>query len=474
MTPARQCRTCSCRISRYNTNTEDYCEPCRRESPVGPPPKLTAPPPAIWELPDIRAAVAALDFGRISRLVRTHTGFTQRELATMTGISQNFLSQLENGRRRLSDTQKASRFLDGLEAPKGLLPASITDDPQPRAGHCNPHESIRRAATESLDFADFITPANTDDDLLAFFYDTLARIATDYVHRPVLPLLDDIVEIRNRLFTLLRGRQNPQHTRELYFLAGTSCLLLAHASQNLGDSTAALAQIRTANVCAHQADHRPLRAWTAGTAALITEWSTRSGRALELIDQAAALAPAGQSRIRIAAIEARTAARNGDHRRSTTALHRMRMAQEEAPEADGLSVFGGILTFPQAKQDYYAGATHTLLGSHDEAEHYAARAIEQYVHGPPEARSYGDEALATIDVIIARLAQGDIETALPALHTILSLPAECRIQQLGHSIQKVTEMLRKPAILPNPAAREVLELVHNYQVLGTAALPSVR
>lgn len=473
MTPARQCRTCSCRISRYNA--ADYCAPCLRNRPGCTPPRTTAPPPPdIWELPDIRAAVVDRNFGRISHLVRTYTGLTQHELATMTGISQNFLSQLENGKRRLSDRQRAARFFDGLGVPHGLVSASVTDDFQPRTEHRDPHESIRRAATESLDFADFITPANTDDDLLAFLYDTLARIATDYVHKPVLLLLDDIVDVRNRVFSLLRGRQKPQHTRELYFLAGTSCLLLAHASQNLGDSSAALAQIRTANACALQADHRPLRAWTAGTAALIAEWSTPSGRALEMIDQAAALAPAGQSRIRIAAIEARTAARNGDQPRSTAALHRMKLAQEETPEADGLSVFGGILTFPQAKQDYYAGATHTLLGSHDEALYYAIRAIDQYVHGPPEARSYGDESLATIDVIIARLAQGDIETALPALHAILSLPAERRIQQLGHSIQRVTEMLRKPAILSNPAAREVLELVHHYQVLGTAALPSVR
>ncbi|MER5988686.1 helix-turn-helix transcriptional regulator [Streptomyces sp. NPDC001787] len=422
----------------------------------------------------IREAAAALDFGQLSRLVRTHTGFTQQELATITGVSQNFLSQLENGQRRLSDAQKAARFLDGLGAPHGLHSSPPLDDPQTRNQHRDPHETIRRAATESLDFADFITSTNTDDDLLAFLYDTLARIATDYVHKPVLPLLDDIVAIRDRVFALLRGRQKPQHTRDLYFLAGTSCLLLAHASQNLGDSTAALAQIRTANACAHQADHRPLRAWTAGTAALIAEWSPRGERALELIDQAAALAPAGQSRIRIAAIEARTSARNGDKRRATAALLRMQMAQEEVPEADGLAVFGGILTFPQAKQDYYTGATHNLLGSHDEAECYAARAIDQYVHGPSEARSYGDEALATVDVIIARLAQGDIEAALPALRMILSLPVERRIQQLGHSVQKVTELLRTPTLLPKPTTREVLELAHNYQVLGTSALPSER
>lgn len=52
----------------------------------------------------------------------------------------------------------------------------------------------------------------------------------------------------------------------MFFLAGTCCLLLAHASQNLGDSASAMAQIRAALTCAEEADHHGLRAWTHGSA----------------------------------------------------------------------------------------------------------------------------------------------------------------------------------------------------------------
>ncbi|MDQ2881394.1 MAG: hypothetical protein M3Y48_09190 [Actinomycetota bacterium] len=69
-----------------------------------------------------------------------------------------------------------------------------------------------------------------------------------------------------------RGLHRLDNLRKLFFLAGTSCLLLAHASQNLGDSASAMAQVRAALTCAEQADHNGLRAWTHGTAVLIAEW----------------------------------------------------------------------------------------------------------------------------------------------------------------------------------------------------------
>ncbi|MFE7130809.1 XRE family transcriptional regulator [Streptomyces sp. NPDC057638] len=334
---------------------------------------------------------------------------------------------------------------------------------------------VGRAARESLGFANSIT-TNVTDETLSYLSDDLARIATAYVHAPILPLFGELTEVRNDLFQLLNGRQKPRHTRELFYLAGTTCLLLAHASQNLGDHRSALAQVHTADTCARQADHHGLLAWTAGTAALIAEWSPRPRRALQHIDRATALAPAGESRIRLAAIEARTAARIGDHHRAAGALRRMSTARDETPAPDTLADFGGILTFPAPKQDYYTGSTHSLLGNHTQAEHHATRAIEQYLRGPREERSYGDEALATVDIITARLAQGDVDAAATALQPLLALPPGQRIQQLGDGMQRITHALRRAPLLPNPTARELAGAITAFQVLdgATPALPSPR
>ncbi|MEU4998728.1 hypothetical protein [Streptomyces sp. NPDC021622] len=54
---------------------------------------------------------------------------------------------------------------------------------------------------------------------------------------------------------------------------------------------------------------------------------------------------------------------------------------DEPPLDDDLGQFGGFLTFPRAKQDYYLGGTYTLLGQHQQARHHAATAIEAYRMG---------------------------------------------------------------------------------------------
>ncbi|MFE0187622.1 helix-turn-helix domain-containing protein [Streptomyces sp. NPDC059008] len=424
-----------------------------------------------------------MDFGRVSRLVRQGTGLRQDDVARLTGLSQGYLSQLESGARRLTRLDKTQSFLDALDVPEELRPVASSSppihetlEPEPCSDDTDQLRSLATgAAQSSRAFADSISPSNVSTDELEQFGFTLARIATDYVHTPLLPLFTDLVAVRDELFDRLQGRQHPQQSRELFMLAGTACLLLAHASQNLGEPTSAMAQIRTARLCAEQADHKGLRAWTAGTVALIAEWSPQNRMALKLTEQAARLAPAGEARIRIAAIEARVAARIGDRELSLAALDRMQRAREESPLHDEVEQFGGLLTFPLAKQDYYLGGTYTLLGKHEQARHHATAAITAYRSGPTEERSYGDEALAHIDLITAGILQGDPDGATTALQHVLDLPLQMRIRQLGSAMDRLGGLMRRTDLKGNRTIRQLADLIHGYQVIdGAAALRSER
>jgi transcriptional regulator with XRE-family HTH domain len=66
--------------------------------------------------------------GTAARLIRRLTGLPQDEFAHRTGLSQGFLSQLENGMRQLTSVEKVIRFFDGLEAPVDLLPLPTRRD----------------------------------------------------------------------------------------------------------------------------------------------------------------------------------------------------------------------------------------------------------------------------------------------------------------------------------------------------------
>jgi transcriptional regulator with XRE-family HTH domain len=481
---AGRCRICRCKLSRYNSSG-DICGPCERAAPADAVPPAAGIPRHVWSHREVRDTLAALDFGRLSRLLRQLASLRQEDLATMAGVSQGYLSQLESGSRRLANIDKAIAFLNALEVPPELVRLPLSGSAEQSTHEQSNHDRTShprhlrslaaQAAEESLEFADFVTPSNIDDDALEYLSFEMSRIATDYVHTPLLPLVGDLISLRDRIFTLLKGRQRPQQTRELFLLAGTACLLLSHASQNLGDSRSAMAQVRTAWTCAEQADHTGLRAWTRGTAALIAEWSPHNRMALKLAEHGAALAPAGESRIRVAAIEARAAARIGDRQRALAAVERIKQARAETPQHDEVQQFGGLLTFPTAKQEYYLGSTYAMLGEYAEAEKHALTAVGQYASGPPERRSYGDEALASIDIVMARLAQGDVDAAAQRLQRILTLPSEFRIQQLGSAMNRVAGLLQQPALADNREARALCDLARGYQVIeGGHPIPSLR
>ncbi|WTG17529.1 helix-turn-helix domain-containing protein [Streptomyces decoyicus] len=481
MSGERRCLTCGCRLSRYNPDERDLCGACARGAPTSTAPEPPPIPARVWSDPGVQEALRVLDFGQVSRLLRQHARLRQDDLARLTGLSQGYLSQLESGARRLTRLDKTQAFLDALDVPVELRPlapgsAPVRKAPEPERDEADHLRSLATGAAQSSSaFAEFISSSNVNTDELEQFGFTLARIATDYVHAPLLPLFTELVAVRDELFDRLQGRQRPQQSRELFMLAGTACLLLAHASQNLGEQASALAQIRTARLCAEQADHTGLRAWAAGTAALITEWSPQNRMALKLTEHAAQLAPAGETRIRIAAIEARAAARIGDHELALAAIDRMRQAREETPLHDEVEQFGGLLTFPLAKQDYYLGGTYTLLGKHPEAHRHATAAIAAYRSGPREERSYGDEALAHIDLITAGILQGDPDGATTALQHVLDLPPQMRIRQLGSAMDRLGSLMRRTDLKGNRTIGQLADLIHGYQVIdGTAALRSER
>lgn len=306
------------------------------------------------------------------------------------------------------------------------------------------HRLTAAAAHTSLDFANWAEADYMASVVVDHVSYELARIAVDYVSRPAQPLLRDLVALRDTLFRLLRERPNPRQSRELFFLAGTTCLLLAHASQNLGDASAAMAQARTAWVCADQADHNGLRAWVRGTQALIAEWSRRPAAALEFALAGERFAVTPESQIRLAAIAARTHARIGNAQAAAEAVQRLRRVQQLPDRHDDLADFGGLLTFPTAKQHYYLGGTYALIGHHSYAAAAALEAIDMYETGPAEQRSYGDEALARVDVSTSLLSEGDVDGAAAVLELVLALPPEQRIQQLHDGLARVQRTLVLP------------------------------
>jgi hypothetical protein len=347
-----------------------------------------------------------------------------------------------SGDRANPSTRRVMRALFGHSLDELLQPP--TAEPAVPAGPApaDPRQLASAAARDSLDFASWAAADRISPAVLEHVSYELGRIAVDYVSTPPLPLLHDLIGLRDTTTQLLRERPHPHQSRQLFFLTGTTCLLLAHASQNLGDPASAMAQARTALVCAEQADHHGLMAWVRGTQALIAEGSRRPAEAVEFARAGQAFAASADARVRLASLEARAAARLGDRVAVVTALGRAEQARSGGRDIDDeVSRLGGLLTFPEAKQLFYAGGAHSLLGDHARAERSALAAIELYETGPAEARSYGDEALARVDIADARLSADDLAGAAEALAPVLSLPVAQRIHQIHDRLTRIRTAL---------------------------------
>ncbi|MFJ7590283.1 helix-turn-helix domain-containing protein [Streptomyces sp. NPDC097617] len=114
----RQCDDCGCRLSQYNP--DGLCSACAR-SRIPTAPALPGVPERVWQDVDVRQALAALDFGKASRLIRQRGSLRQEDMAQLTGLSQAFLSMLESGSRRLTNIDKIIEFVAGIGAPAELV-----------------------------------------------------------------------------------------------------------------------------------------------------------------------------------------------------------------------------------------------------------------------------------------------------------------------------------------------------------------
>ncbi|GAB2712987.1 helix-turn-helix domain-containing protein [Nocardia thraciensis] len=122
------CARCGTRLARDNTTL--VCAACGRAHAH--PPRLS---PADWRTDEMRNALRSKDIGVVIRCWRHHPvhgthPIPQAALAGWLSITQGQLSRIENGRNRVRDLDKLTRYARALGIPAELLWFDI-DDPEP-------------------------------------------------------------------------------------------------------------------------------------------------------------------------------------------------------------------------------------------------------------------------------------------------------------------------------------------------------
>ncbi|GGN41542.1 XRE family transcriptional regulator [Streptomyces fuscichromogenes] len=359
-----------------------------------------------------RAAKTGKESGRYEREVRIPVPYTRMYLAQVFGVDVAVLDRAVAVSKSLVGEEHSAA---GALQERSLRPAAPS-----RSGV----GAVSADAVMSADFARFIAQRNADEFVVEQLEADVARLARAYVSHPLLELYVEIKRLRDGAFELLRGRQHPRQTADLYVAASRLCGLSAHVCLDLGDYDSAATHARTARAGAEAVGHEGMLAWVRAVESLIAYWTGR-------YEQAARLAQAGRHHrahgsigARLASLEARALAIVGDRAGAVAALADADRSREAMAGHDDVP---GIFAFPTAKQFAYAGTTNLAVGGRDHVQQAivsADTAIRLYRSADDDDQSVGDLFAAHVDLARGHLLLGDLDGTEAMLGFVLESPPE--------------------------------------------------
>jgi len=362
-------------------------------------------------------------------------------------------------------------------APEDTRPlrASPFTDPGPApAGLFDMGRQAAMAADRALRFAVLAETGSIGPETLDHIRTEVTRIAATYPRVPLHVVLGDLIEVQDLAFRLLEsGRTRPAQARDLYFLASMASGMLAKASHDLGDPRSAMAQARSAYVCADQADHQPMRAWVRGLQSLISYWAGSPDEAVRFSQRGSAEATrvTGTSGAWLASLEARAQAQLGNEQGVLDAISRA-TDQRETVVPDELDLIGGILAFPAPRQLYYTAEAQVQLNvPSPRAARDAEAAVDAYRSADETEWAYGDEAGAHTNLALTRIANGDLDGAVSEVHAVLDLPSAQRSHGIVVSVQRVHRALAAPSVRLAEPARDMRAEIELFTNNPIPALP---
>lgn len=131
------------------------------------------------------------------------------------------------------------------------------------------------------------------------------RLSRTYVSAPPLPLFAAMHQALSSVQAALDQKLYPAQARDLSFLAGALCGLMANACLDLGREEAADDLARAAWTHGRIINHAPLMGWARGTQALAAIWDERYRDAVRHAEDGLVHVPAGMGAVRVHAIHAR-------------------------------------------------------------------------------------------------------------------------------------------------------------------------
>jgi transcriptional regulator with XRE-family HTH domain len=390
-----------------------------------------------------------VSFGALVRDLRVARGWSLRDLGQRILFNRGYVGKVETG-DRFPNRQFAMLADQVLEA-RGALVAAWEAEAELRRQADRIGQILAASVADSLRLLS--APERDDvDDLHA----QAAQLPVDYLGQAAGPMLMRAVEVRSQIIGRLRDHDHrPDQTRDLQRSLALVQGVLAYAALDLGQSDGAATHAALGWQLADRNDDNELRAWVRGTQSLISRFESDYIQAQAYVEDGLRYPTPGTGRLRLLAGLAQCRANLGDSAGANAALDRARGEREQLRSTDSA---GGLFTFSQAKQHYYAGSSLMWLpdpADSRRAAAEAAQAIAMWELEPAASRSLDDEALAHIYEATAWLHLGDLDEAARAVAPILDLPADRKISWITKRLHQLVDELDAQAYADSSSTRDL-------------------
>ncbi|MCP2261785.1 hypothetical protein LX15_005512 [Streptoalloteichus tenebrarius] len=429
---------------------------------------------AVWERPDVRAALARHDMGAVFRAVAA-AGLTQREIADRTGQNQSDVSAIVHG-REVQSYDLLERIAVGLGIPRGYMGLAYSPGCGPRSPDEEEDEDVKRrrflahAGQVVLGVAVFGEPAEV----------SLRQVeATPLPQRVGISDVQQLDDAVRRMFVLERhhGGGVVLHLAEgladwshqllhaqtsdavRHALLGAVARLhgkVAWAAYDLGIPDKARHHLLVGLRLAREADDPGVQAYLLNTAARVEMHNGSPDTALQLLHFGYTPALATRSSLLIALMECKIAgayAKLGAREPAVRALATARESFDRAADEEKPSWLGSFFT--RASLAGAEGVAWASLGEEESAINSLTTAVRARGDNSPLAQSF---ELAELGA--AHLRNGDVHEGIRIGMKALDLVGPLRSQRARDRLVP----LHKAAMR---SGRQAADLAHRVTLART-------
>lgn len=306
-----------------------------------------------------------------------------------------------------------------------------------------------------------LTKTNVDDTQVDDLWSDINFLGNAYTHTSPGSILSQLAFVQDRVVALLKGRQRPKQTRELYLVNAKCCAIMAWISGDLGEYGDAHELNSAAWLYTQYADDFLARRWVRMSQSRVAFWA---GNAVE----SARLAADAQrynvgKRLTDAPLilaEARGWSSVQAEHRVLEAIDRWAQVENSDLEAGGEDRFFNIT---KDRRHYMAGTSLLAVGQADPALAEFRSARLAYDGLALEYRWDAMDAMIRIDAGRAHLRMDDLDSAAVELEPLISADVSRQPDMVRATLKTLAAELSTPRWGKATTARSMVETLLSAQ-----------